>query len=317
MSSTLSKLLRKLFILRALLWQIMSRVPDPDFSYKLNPFSQNCTLRSRGCNIAQITWKKHVALVLETWFFGIKWGRMGFCINPILSSFTCESTSMITVYESDGKQLFVVRWSLPWDRPEIRRRCCAEVIVTQITTEAGHSTLHPNCASYRYLVTLLDLIFKMLFGGNIDIYMFWKWWLSDRGVKILKILNFNDSQQTKHHNDKTVTKVRSVLRRRKYFNSNLPKNICQSSAMSALLCVLHKSGGSHFRNVTTQAAAIKSNNFWIKQEEDLVRDRKSDQKEIQEIYDGQYQKFLSFGSSLHELYKIDLVRARLYIIWFP
>ena len=159
----------------------------------------------------------------------------------------------------------------------------------------------------------------MLFGGNIDIYMFWKWWLSDRGVKILKILNFNDSQQTKHHNDKTVTKVRSVLRRRKYFNSNLPKNICQSSAMSALLCVLHKSGGSYFsfRNVTTQAAAIKSNNFWIKQEEEPVHDRKSDQKEIQEIYDGQYQKFLSFGSSLHELYKIDSVRARLYIIWFP
>ena len=132
---------------------------------------------------------------------------MGFCINPILSSYTCESTSMITVYESDGKQLFVVRWSLPWDRPEIRRRCCAEVIVTQITTEAGHSTLRPNCASYRYLVTLLDLIFKMLFGGNIDIYMFWKWWLSDGGVKILKILNFNDSEQTKHHNDKTVTKL--------------------------------------------------------------------------------------------------------------
>ena len=153
MSSTLSKLLSKLFILRALLWQIMSRVPDPDFSYKLNPFSQNCTLRSRGCNFAQITWKKHVALVLETWFFGIKWGRISFCIdlNPILSSFTCESTSMITVYESDGKQLFVVRWSLPWDRPEIRRRCCAEVIVTQITTEAGHPTLHLNCASYRYI----------------------------------------------------------------------------------------------------------------------------------------------------------------------
>jgi len=81
--------------------------------------------------------------------------------------------------------------------------------------------------------------------------------------------------------------------------------------MSALLCVLHKSGGSHFRNVTTQAAAIRSNNFWIKQEEEPVHDRKSDQKEIQEIYDGQYQKFLSFGSSLHELYKIDPVRARM------
>lgn len=77
--------------------------------------------------------------------------------------------------------------------------------------------------------------------------------------------------------------------------------------MSALLCVLHKTGGSHFRSVTTQATAVitsNSNSIWQKHEESC-KHAKLNQRELQKLYDDQYQKILSLNSSLHELYKID------------
>ena len=79
--------------------------------------------------------------------------------------------------------------------------------------------------------------------------------------------------------------------------------------MSSLLGVLQKSGGGQMRTVTTQAALVRNNNVWQKQEEPS-KISPSENKELQRKHDEDYQKTMFWKSSLHEIYKIDPLTAR-------
>ena len=81
--------------------------------------------------------------------------------------------------------------------------------------------------------------------------------------------------------------------------------------MSSLLGVLQKSGGGQMRTVTTQAALVRNNTVWQKQEEhSKISHSENMNKELQRKHDEDYQKTMFWKSSLHEIYKIDPLTAR-------
>ena len=136
----------------------------------------------------------------------------------------------------------------------------------------------------------------MLFGGNIDIFMFWKWWFLVICCKLNHFYDFSSVNQNKIQHYNSVTRVKKCAGEKSDLKEK-DLNLTMLERMSSLRCVLNRSCLSQVRNISALAVKVD-----VPALGPVMTGDKLEQKSQEKVHN-----YIDLQSSLHQLYKIDLV----------